>query len=158
MNPKFVESQEIALGSEVKASCRRKHVSKMREIKVGIKRLDKLMKSLLNLQTAIKVMINENPNIEEVILALGASPVRPQHIFVLNFPPGLAVSKVEDDFARSKVAEGLSRKVHYLFFVDVFEIKMLCERKENGRLRFVFSLTGYSEFYFKGCWVCDLSW
>ncbi|XP_057438780.1 uncharacterized protein LOC130730721 isoform X2 [Lotus japonicus] len=105
-----IKELEIALGSEVKASFRRKHVSKMREIKVGIKRLDKLMKSLLNLQTAIKVMINENPNIEEVILALGASPVRPQHIFVLNFPPGLAVSKVEDDFARSKVAEGLSRK------------------------------------------------
>ncbi|KAJ1433065.1 hypothetical protein SESBI_06281 [Sesbania bispinosa] len=101
---------EITMGTEVKPSSRRNHVSRMRDIKMGIRRLDKLMSSLLNLQTAIKVMINEAPTVEGVIFALGASPLRPQHVYVLNFPCGIAVSKVEDDFARSKAAEGLSRK------------------------------------------------
>lgn len=102
---------EMALGTEVKASFRRNHVSKMRDIKVGIKRLDKLMSSLLNMQTAFKIMINEVPTIDAVVLALGASPLRPQHIYVLNFSHAIDVSKVADDFARSKAADSLSRKV-----------------------------------------------
>jgi len=83
----------------------------MRDIKVGIKRLDKLMNSLLNMQTAFRIMINEVPTIDGVVLALGASPLRPQHIYELNFSHG--VSKDSDDFARSKAAENLSRKVSY---------------------------------------------
>ncbi|XP_020238783.1 uncharacterized protein LOC109817849 [Cajanus cajan] len=101
---------ETALGTEVKPSFRRNHVSKMRDIKVGIKRMDKLMNSLSNMQTAFKIMISEVPAIDGVVLALGASPLRPQHIYVLNFSHGIDVSKVADDFARSKAAEGLSRK------------------------------------------------
>ncbi|RDX84903.1 Preprotein translocase subunit SCY2, chloroplastic, partial [Mucuna pruriens] len=101
---------EMALGTEVKPSFRRKHVSKMRDIKVGIRRLDKLMNSLLNMQTAFKIMINEVPTIDGVVLALGASPLRPQHIYVLDFSHAIDVSKVADDFARSKAAETLSRK------------------------------------------------
>ncbi|TKY62458.1 hypothetical protein E2542_SST12314 [Spatholobus suberectus] len=101
---------EMGLGTEVKPSFRRKHVSKMRDIKVGIKRLDKLMNSLLNIQTAFKIMINEVPTIDGVVLALGASPLRPQHIYVLNFFHAIDVSKGADGFARSKAAEGLSRK------------------------------------------------
>lgn len=101
------------MGTEVKPSFRRKHVSKMRDIKVGIKRLDKLMNSLLNVQTAFKIMISEIPTIDDVVLALGASPLRPQHIYVLNFSHESGVSKVDDDFARSKAADTLSRKVPY---------------------------------------------
>lgn len=99
------------MGNEVKASFRRKHVSRMREIKVGIKRLDKLMKSLLNLETALKVIINEIPTVDGVILALGGSPLRPQNVYVLEFPRGIDFSNVGDDFARNKAAEALSRKV-----------------------------------------------
>lgn len=99
------------MGTDMKAGIRRTYMSRKREIKVGIKRLDKLMSSLSNLQTAIKVMISEVPTIEGVILALGGSTLRPQNVYVLDFPPGIALSNVGDDFARSKVAEGLSRKV-----------------------------------------------
>jgi hypothetical protein len=99
------------MGSEVKASFRRKHVSRMREIKVGIKRLDKLMSSLSNLQTALKLMINEVRTIGGVVLALGGSSLRPQNVYVLEFQCRIDVSNVEDDFARSKAAEALSRKV-----------------------------------------------
>ncbi|XP_014495619.1 uncharacterized protein LOC106757460 isoform X1 [Vigna radiata var. radiata] len=101
---------ETELGTEVKPSFRRKHVSKMRDIKVGIKRLDKLMNSLLNLQTAFKIAIDEVPTIDGVVVALGASPLRPQHIYELNFSHSIGVSKGADDFARSKAAESLSRK------------------------------------------------
>ncbi|KAK2363641.1 nonstructural protein [Trifolium repens] len=101
---------EIDMGSEVKASFRRKHVSRMREIKVGIKRLDKLMSSLSNLQTALKLMINEVHTIGGVVLALGGSSLRPQNVYVLEFQCRIDVSNVEDDFARSKAAEALSRK------------------------------------------------
>lgn len=103
------------MGTEVKPSFRRKHVSKMRDIKVGIKRLDKLMNSLLNLQTAFKIAIDEVPTIDGVVVALGASPLRPQHIYELNFSHSIGVSKGADDFARSKAAESLSRKVPYCY-------------------------------------------
>lgn len=101
---------EIDKGNEVKASFRRMHVSRMREIKVGIKRLDKLMSSLSKLQTALKVIINECHNIDGVILALGGSSLRPQNVYVLEFPRRTGVANAEDDFARSKAAEALSRK------------------------------------------------
>ncbi|KAI5426715.1 hypothetical protein KIW84_032228 [Lathyrus oleraceus] len=100
---------EMDMGNEVKASFRRKHVGRMREIKVGIKRLDKLMSSLSNLQIALKVIINECHSIDGVILALGGSSLRPQNVYVLEFPRRVDVSNA-DDFARSKAAEALCRK------------------------------------------------
>ena len=96
--------------TEVKALNRRKCMSRMREIKVGIKRLDKLMSSLSNLQTALKLIINEVPTIGGVILALGGSSLRPQNVYVLEFPSEIGVSNIGDDFPRSKAAETLSRK------------------------------------------------
>ncbi|XP_045795242.1 uncharacterized protein LOC123889789 isoform X2 [Trifolium pratense] len=101
---------EMDMGNEVKASFRRKHVSRMREIKVGIKRLDKLMSSLSNVQTALKLMINEVHTIGGVVLALGGSSLRPQNVYVLEFPCRIDVSNAGDDFARNKAAEALSRK------------------------------------------------
>ena len=86
-------------------------MSRMREIKVGIKRLDKLMSSLSKLQTALKVIINKCHNIDGVVLALGGSSLRPQNVYVLEFPRRVDVSDAGDDFARSKAAEALSRKV-----------------------------------------------
>ncbi|CAI8614175.1 unnamed protein product [Vicia faba] len=101
---------EMDKESEVKALVRRKHVSRMREIKVGIKRLDKLMSSLSNLQIALKVIINECHSIDGVILALGGSSLRPQNVYVLEFPHRVDVSNTGEDFARSKAAEALCRK------------------------------------------------
>ncbi|CAK8543453.1 unnamed protein product [Lathyrus sativus] len=101
---------EMDMVNEVKASFRRKHASRMREIKVGIKRLDKLMSSLSNLQIALKMIINECHAIDGVILALGGSSLRPQNVYVLEFPRRLDVSNAGDDFARSKAAEALCRK------------------------------------------------
>ncbi|KAF7818312.1 Mad1/Cdc20-bound-Mad2 binding protein [Senna tora] len=102
---------EMALAeTELKASLRRQHISKMRDIKLGIRRLEKLMNALSNIKIAMKLIINDIPNIEGIILALGASPLRPHHIYDLSFSHGTEVPSVADDFARSKAADGLSRK------------------------------------------------
>ncbi|OIV89435.1 hypothetical protein TanjilG_21893 [Lupinus angustifolius] len=97
---------EMEMGSEAKASFRRKHLSQMRDIKRGIKRMDKLMSAFSNIQTAIKLI----PNVEEVIFALGATPLRPHHLYILQFSHGTSLPIVADDFARTKAADALSRK------------------------------------------------
>lgn len=89
----------------------------MRDIKLGIKRLEKLMNALSNMKAAIQLIIKEIPNIEEIVLALGASPQRPQQIYELRFYHGTAGPSVANDFERSKAADGLSRKV--FFFYDI---------------------------------------
>ncbi|KAL1359506.1 hypothetical protein HN51_004817 [Arachis hypogaea] len=101
---------ELAIGTTAKTSFRRQQVSKMRDIKMGIRRMDKFMNTLLKVQTAIKVMISQVPTMEKLVLALGASPLRPLHIYVLNFSHGAARTTDSDDFGRNKLAEGLSRK------------------------------------------------
>ncbi|KAK7242984.1 hypothetical protein RIF29_37766 [Crotalaria pallida] len=98
---------EMELGSEVKASFRRKHLSEMRDIKRRIKSMDKLMTALSNIQTAIKLI----PSVEGVIFALGSTPLRPRHLYILNFFHSTSLSMVtDDDFGRTKAAEALSRK------------------------------------------------
>ncbi|XP_015892093.1 uncharacterized protein LOC107426419 [Ziziphus jujuba] len=92
-----------------KASLRRKHGSKMREVKQGIRRLEKLMRAVSDFQNAVKLVINEVPNIQGVILVLGASPLRPQHVYDLCFSHGKLPGGAQD-FTKSRAAEVLSRK------------------------------------------------
>ncbi|PON55295.1 nonstructural protein [Parasponia andersonii] len=92
------------------ASLRRKHASEMREVKHGIRRFQKLMRSISEFQTALKLMISEVPNIEGAILVLGASPIRPQHVYEFSFSNGKSASLGAPDFAKSRAAEALSKK------------------------------------------------
>ncbi|KAJ7977418.1 F15k9.21, putative isoform 2 [Quillaja saponaria] len=110
LQAEYKELERALTEPEVKASCRRKHTSKMRDINLGIRRFGKFMNTVSNLQTALKLMISQIPSIEEVILILGASPLRPLHVYKLCFSHGTAIFKDSDDFAKSKAAEGLSRK------------------------------------------------
>ncbi|KAI9119347.1 hypothetical protein K1719_010022 [Acacia pycnantha] len=110
MHSEYNQLVSVLAETEVKASQRRYHISKMRDVKLGIRKLEKLMNALSNMKTAIQLIINEIPNIEEIILALGASPRRPQHIYVLSFSHGTAGPSGGNDFIRSKAADGLSRK------------------------------------------------
>ncbi|KAJ6412342.1 hypothetical protein OIU84_005408 [Salix udensis] len=96
--------------TESKASVRRNHISRMREVKHGIRRLEKLVNTVGGLESALQLIISEVLCIEEVILVLGASPIRPQHVYELCFSRGNVVPRDDDGFAKSKVAEGLSRK------------------------------------------------
>lgn len=96
----------------MKASVRREHAGRKREVRTGIRKFDKLMKTVASLQTALQLMISEIPNIKGVMLVLGASSVRPQHVFELCFSHGKVVSGGASDFSKSRAAEGLSRKVN----------------------------------------------
>ncbi|KAG2693649.1 hypothetical protein I3760_08G105800 [Carya illinoinensis] len=98
--------------NDAKASSlsRRKHLGRMRDAKKGIRRLEKLMNTISNLQTALKQVITEFPNVEGVVLVLGASPIRPRHVYELCFSHGKAAARGEVDFSKSRAADGLSRK------------------------------------------------
>ncbi|KAK0580376.1 hypothetical protein LWI29_001165 [Acer saccharum] len=96
--------------NEVKGSTRRKHISRMREVKHGIRRFDKLMKTVSSLETMLQLIFSEIRNIQQVVLILGGSPLRPQHVYELYFSHGKFVPRCSGDFAKSKSAEVLSRK------------------------------------------------
>ncbi|KAJ4727490.1 F15k9.21, putative isoform 2 [Melia azedarach] len=110
LRTEYKESEMALRESEVKAASRRKHLSRMREIKHGIRRLGKLMNTVSSLQTALQLVICEIPNIQEVLFILGASPLRPLQVYQLCFSNGKSISKGEIDFSKSKAAEVLSRK------------------------------------------------
>ncbi|EOX94789.1 F15k9.21, putative isoform 1 [Theobroma cacao] len=110
MHAEYKELEMDLAKTEVKASLRRKHVGRMRECKQGIRRMEKFMNSVSCLQTALQLMISEIPNIQEVILVLGTSPIRPQHVYQMYFSHSNAAPSVEADFIKGKTAEGLSKK------------------------------------------------
>lgn len=103
----------LASPTDTKASSlsRKKHIGRMRDVKRGIRRLNKFMNTVCNLQTALKLVIGEFPGIQGVTLVLGASPIRPRHVYELCFSHGKAVARGGVDFTKSRAAEGLSRKV-----------------------------------------------
>ncbi|EEF41717.1 conserved hypothetical protein [Ricinus communis] len=97
--------------AEAKASTKRKHISRMREVRIGIKRFDKLISTITGLETALQLIISGIPGLESFILILGASPLRPQQVYELSFSHGNSLPGAHTDFAKTKAAEGLSRKV-----------------------------------------------
>ncbi|GAV89495.1 SecY domain-containing protein, partial [Cephalotus follicularis] len=100
--------------SEVKGCFRRNCTSRMREVKQGIRKVEKLMNTISNIETAVQLMIGEIPADSgiplEVILVLGASPIRPRDVYELSFSHGSSVPCTAPDFTKTRVAEGLSRK------------------------------------------------
>ncbi|CAN0892874.1 hypothetical protein LINGRAHAP2_LOCUS17822 [Linum grandiflorum] len=96
---------------EAKGSFRRQQAGRMREIKRGIKKLQKLMNTVDGLETALQFIISQVPGMESVILILGSSPIRPHHVYEFCFAHGNAVAADTSDFTRNKVVEGLAKKV-----------------------------------------------
>ncbi|KAL6500463.1 hypothetical protein OROHE_025829 [Orobanche hederae] len=108
MRTEFKELEvELAKSEGKTVSVRRKEASRKREVKMGIRRLEKLMDCVYNLKTALRSVITEVPSVEKISLVLGPSPLRPLHIYELSFSHGRSFS---GDFSRSKIAETLSRK------------------------------------------------
>lgn len=97
---------------DMKASLRRVHAGKKREVRMGIRKFEKLMKNVSNIRSALQLVISEIPDIKGVILVLGPSSVRPQHVYELFFSHGKVGSGSDCDFMKSRAAEGLSRKVN----------------------------------------------
>ncbi|URE36995.1 hypothetical protein MUK42_35736, partial [Musa troglodytarum] len=96
---------------ESKASDRRKHNSRKIEIKRGIRRLDKLMCSVSSLLSALRLALEEVPDIREVTLFLGASIARPQHVFQLVFSGGNFGSGNANKCTERKISDNIARKV-----------------------------------------------
>ncbi|WCJ29196.1 hypothetical protein M5689_010844 [Euphorbia peplus] len=103
---------ETALAqAEPKASVRRQNLSRRREVKGGIRRLDKLMNTVNLLESALQLIITQVPNLESFLLVLGPSPIRPHHVYELCFSHGRGpVLTASTDFSTTRAAEGISRK------------------------------------------------
>ncbi|WOL12283.1 hypothetical protein Cni_G21049 [Canna indica] len=96
--------------NDSKAADRRKHTFRKREVKQGIRRLEKLMHSLSTLLSALQLALDEMPDIQEVALVLGASLLRPQHVYQLVFSGVTFHFGKAKECTKSKVADGISRK------------------------------------------------
>ena len=94
-------------------------------MKQGIKRLEKLMNSISSLLSAIQNMLTETPNIQRVVLVLGGSLVRPQHVYEILFPHGRFVSASANDCSKKKAAVALSKKVLLLPCISIICIQFI---------------------------------
>ncbi|KAI7983381.1 Pentatricopeptide repeat-containing protein [Camellia lanceoleosa] len=86
LQTEYKELEMVLAQNEFKASFRRKHAGRMREVKQGIRRLEKI------------------PDINGVILVLGASPIRPRHVYEVCFLHGKVVSR--GDAIRTLISKG----------------------------------------------------
>ncbi|KAI8574549.1 hypothetical protein RHMOL_Rhmol01G0363200 [Rhododendron molle] len=110
LQTEYRELETVLAQTEVKASMRRMHGGRMREVKRGIKRLEKMMKTVSSIRTALQLVICVIPNVQQVMLVLGPSPMRPQHVYEVCFAHGKEVCGRAGDFTKTRAAEGLSRK------------------------------------------------
>ncbi|KAE9463948.1 hypothetical protein C3L33_04097, partial [Rhododendron williamsianum] len=110
LQTEYRELETVLAQTEVKASMRRMHGGRMREVKRGIKRLEKMMKTVSSIRTALQLVICVIPNVQQVMLVLGPSPMRPQHVYEVCFAHGKVVCGRAGDFTKTRAAEGLSRK------------------------------------------------
>ncbi|KAI3749371.1 hypothetical protein L2E82_19981 [Cichorium intybus] len=110
LHTEYKDLEVVLAQTELKASQRRVQNGRKREVKHGIKRLEKLMNNIGNTQTALKQVFNEIPDVEAVILILGGSPARSQHVYELFFSHGQNTLSNACDFIKTKAAEGISRK------------------------------------------------
>ncbi|CAN6482017.1 unnamed protein product [Victoria cruziana] len=104
----------VSMKRETRTSLNRKHYGKLREVKRGIRRREKLINSVNSLLSALQLWLDEIPEIHEVICILGASPLRPLHVYKLCFSHGKLASEGGTDCKyvdRSrKIVDVLSRK------------------------------------------------
>ncbi|KAF3791670.1 hypothetical protein EJ110_NYTH13826 [Nymphaea thermarum] len=104
----------VSTKGETRTSLNRKQYGKLREVKRGIRRWEKLMNSVNSLLSALQLWLDEILEVHEVILILGASPLRPLHVYKMCFSHGkLACGGGTDckDVDKSrKLADVLSRK------------------------------------------------
>lgn len=105
---------------------RRMHGGRKREVKRGIKRLEKMMKTVSSIRTALQLVICVIPNVQQVMLVLGPSPMRPQHVYEVCFAHGKVVCGRAGDFTKTRTAEGLSRKVKNKDSIRLICIYQIC--------------------------------
>ncbi|CAN8295814.1 unnamed protein product [Cochlearia groenlandica] len=110
LQTEFMDLEVDLTQPDVKPLVRRKIVSRKREVKLEIKKLEKLMNTVSSLRSALQLMIREAPGIHRVVLILGGSPLRPQKAYELLFTHSEHNLDYQGDFAKSKATEALSKK------------------------------------------------
>ncbi|KAJ4878780.1 Uncharacterized protein Rs2_35834 [Raphanus sativus] len=110
LQTEFTDLEAHLTQPDVKPLVRRKLLSRKREVKLEIKKLQKLMTTISTLRSALQLLIREAPHIHRVVLILGGSPLRPQKAYELLFTHGDNVLSFQGDFSKCKATESLSKK------------------------------------------------
>ncbi|CAH2039066.1 unnamed protein product [Thlaspi arvense] len=110
LQTEFMDLEAHLTQPEVKPLARRKLVSRKREVKHEIKKLQKLMSSISSLRSALQLMIREAPDIQRVVLILGGSPLRPQKAYELLFTHSDNVLSFEGDFSKAKLQKHFQKR------------------------------------------------
>ncbi|KMT06135.1 hypothetical protein BVRB_7g163060 [Beta vulgaris subsp. vulgaris] len=111
LQTEYKESEILLTQSQLDASSRRKCIGRKRDVKLEIRRFEKLMNTVSGLQTALLLFLREVPNVEDIIFVLGTSPRRPHHVYEFFFPHEMVASLASEDMTRNRTVEVLSRKV-----------------------------------------------
>ncbi|KAJ9543230.1 hypothetical protein OSB04_022937, partial [Centaurea solstitialis] len=107
LHTEYKDLEVVLAQTEIKAAQRRVQNGRKREVKHGIKRFEKLMKTVASIQTALQLVFSEMPHIETVILG---SPIRARHVYELCFSHGHDALSEGCDFTRTRAADAISRK------------------------------------------------
>ncbi|KAL8167723.1 hypothetical protein V2J09_009222 [Rumex salicifolius] len=111
LQAEYDELEMVLNQQELNIASRRKHSGRKREIRSGIRRVEKFMTAVSNIQTALQLIIREVPRIEAVIFIFG-NPRRPRYIFEICFPQGTMFPQTSEYIGKkSCFADRLSRKV-----------------------------------------------
>ncbi|XP_073009255.1 uncharacterized protein [Typha latifolia] len=102
--------ESVLTPTESKASIKRKHNTRKKEVHQVIKRQEKLMNSISSLLSAFQNALDEIPSIQGVTLVLGGSLTRPLHVYEMLFSHGSFDSGSSTEFTQSKIAQAISRK------------------------------------------------
>ncbi|OWM77889.1 hypothetical protein CDL15_Pgr018458 [Punica granatum] len=106
----YTQLEAELASTDLKASIRRKHNGRSREVRQGIRRLEKLVNAVSSAQVALKLVLSECPGTSEVILILGSSPLRPQYVYELCFLHGNISLSGSSDYSKCRAAEVLSKR------------------------------------------------
>ncbi|CAN7134792.1 unnamed protein product [Brassica rapa subsp. narinosa] len=110
LQTEFTDLEANLTQPDVKPLVRRKLLSRKREVKHEIKKMQKLMTTISTLRSALQLLIREAPGVQRVVLILGGSPLRPQKAYELFFTHSVDVLRFEGDFSKNKATEALSKK------------------------------------------------
>lgn len=96
---------------ETKPTAKRQLNVRRREVKVRLRRLEKLMNNISSLLSAFELTLDQVPYINRIALVLGGSIMRPLHVYEILFPNQMGISGTSKECRINNAAEVLSRKV-----------------------------------------------
>ncbi|KAG9457948.1 hypothetical protein H6P81_002456 [Aristolochia fimbriata] len=102
--------ESVQVQAELKATSRREHSARLRHVKQRIRSLEKLMKNISDLFSAVELTLREIPEVSGIVMILGGSPIRPLHVYELSFAHGRAVLENQLDTNNRRAADLLSKK------------------------------------------------